>query len=121
MRAFIRIDLEVHELHGPLAKSLDCVAAHLPGATRDTLERLARLDRERTPGEHPFSCLELLELVAAAHGLLADPPVAVRKARRVPEGPMPAADRIGELCSWLRERRRHGDAVYDLYSSTSSK
>jgi hypothetical protein len=121
VRAYVSIGTDVHELHGPLATCLRCIAEHLPGSTRETLARIALLDRDRTPGKHAFACGEFFELVAAAHGLLADPPVVVRKARRVPEGPMPAAERIGVLVAWLRDRRGHPTVVYDLYSSTSSK
>lgn len=119
MRAFVRIDLREHVLHGPLATCFGCVADHLGGRARETFERIARIDRERAPGTHVFDYADFVQLVGAAHMLLSEPPPVVRRARRVLAGPLPAAERIGLLLAWLHEGG--GDhVVYDLWQSHSS-
>ena len=107
------------ELHRPLAATLAAVADHLPGAARATLDRIARLDRERTPGTHAFEYLELVELIGCAYALLRDPPDPIRRTRRVPRGALPAAERVGILLDWLRERPCEA-VVYDLWGSTAA-
>ncbi|MBA2543691.1 MAG: hypothetical protein H0V17_28875 [Deltaproteobacteria bacterium] len=120
MKAFMRAaGGDEHALHGPLATSLGVVADHLGGRTRGTYDRIAKLDRERTPGEHAFDRVELLELMIGAHTLLCDPPEPVRKLRRLAAGPHPAARQIGELCDWLRACR-DAEVIYDLWRSTHS-
>ena len=115
----MRADNDEHALHGPLASCLGVVAEHLGGRSRGTYDRIAKLDRERTPGEHAFDRHELLELLVTAHGLLCDPPSSVRKARRLAAGAHPAATRIGELCDWLRACS-DAEVIYDLWRSTHS-
>jgi hypothetical protein len=117
VRAYVRCgDLEL-VLHGPLAPVLGAVAELLDHRARTTLARIALIDRERAPGCHAFDRGELLHLVASAHALLADPPAQVRRVRRVMTGPLPAADKIGELAVWLAARS--GDVVYDLWAHSS--
>ncbi len=118
MKAYLRCGAVEHALHAPLATTLSAICDHLSGRPRTTFERIAKLDRERAPGEHSFERGELLELAISAHGLLCDPPLPVRKLRRLAVGPMPAADRIGELRDWLHAR---SDVVviYDLWRSIS--
>jgi hypothetical protein len=117
MRAFVRAGQIEHALDRPLCMTLTSVAELLGGRPRATFDRIARLDRERTPGEHAFERIELLELVAAAHSLLADPPDKLRRVRRVLTGPLPAADGIGRLVAWLRERS-DATVTYELWRST---
>ena len=119
MKAYIRCGEVEHALHAPLGTTLSTICDHLNGRSRTTFERIAKLDRERAPGEHSFERVELLDLAISAHGLLIDPPIAIRKLRRLAVGPMPAADRIGELRDWLHAR---SDVVviYDLWRSISS-
>ena len=119
MRAYVSIGADVIELRGPLAMTLAVVAAHLPVPARATLERIARLDRERTPGEHELDRAELLELIAAAHALLADPPASVRKQRRLATGSLPGTDAIHALAGWLATC---GSTVviYDLWRSAAA-
>jgi len=118
MRAYFRAGGVEHALDKPLASLLACVRDHLGGATRATFERIVVLDRERAPGEHLFDRGELLALIAAAHGLLVDPPPAVRRQRRVREGALPAAEPIGALAVWLA--RVDTDVVYDLWRSVEA-
>jgi hypothetical protein len=108
------------ELTGPLAKMLDPIAAHLTSTARRTLDAIARIDRERARGKHELAFADLLELVAAAHALLSDPPSAVRKFRRIPDGvPHPNTEHIRNLLVWLRDRRSCACVHYDLWSSTT--
>jgi hypothetical protein len=120
MRAFLRAkregQVDEHALHGPLTGCLAVVADHLGGSTRTTFDKMAKLDRERTPGEHAFDRRELLELVAMAHALLAAPPDKLRRLRRVPEGPLPTAERIGLLRDWLQVCCE-SVVIYDLWRS----
>lgn len=116
MKAYVRCGEVEHALVAPVSTVFGPICDHLGGRSRSTFERIAKLDRERTPGEHAFDRLELLELVLAAHSLLCDPPMPVRKLRRVAEGPLPSADRIGELCEWLRAQRE-AQVIYDLWRS----
>jgi hypothetical protein len=110
-----------HELPGPLAKLLEPISAHLTSNARKTLEHIARIDRERARGKHELAYVDLLELVAGAHSLLSDPPSAVRKFRRIPDGlPHPSTERIGALLAWLRERRACTCVHYDLWSSSDA-
>ena len=119
MKAYVRCgDVEL-ALHGPLATTLGVVADHLPSRARATLDRIALIDRERTPGKHDFSRDEMLELVTSAHALLAEPPLPIRRVRRVMTGPLPSAERVAVLASWLREQCGDG-VVYDLWSSNHS-
>jgi hypothetical protein len=122
VRAYVRISDVEHELHGPLATTLGSVADHLGGRARETFERIARIDRERAPGTHVFAHAEFVELVGAAHQLLCDPPMIVRRTRRVFAGALPAAERVGALLVWLRAHSRsHADeVVYDLWRSQVS-
>lgn len=121
MRAFVRIATDELALQGPLSTCLRVVADHLAAPARTTLDRIALIDRDRAPGNHAFDCDEFLQLILSAYALLGDPPAALRKARRVPDGPLPAAERIGVLVSWVRERRAGASSViYDLWSSTST-
>ncbi|MBX3156570.1 MAG: hypothetical protein KF773_11260 [Deltaproteobacteria bacterium] len=109
------------ELAGPLAKMLEPIGRHLSAAARRTLEHIARIDRDRARGKHELAFGELLELVAAAHALLADPPGAVRKFRRIPDGePYPTAERVGDLLAWLRDRRGCACVHYDLWASSGT-
>ncbi len=123
MRAFFRqpggAPVGEHPLERPLAGTIGCVADHLGTRARGTFDRIAKLDRERTPGEHVFDRGELLELCAAAHALLVDPPAAVRRQRRVMEGPLPGADPIGALASWLGTCAE-AVVIYDLWRSTAA-
>lgn len=116
MKAFIRAGDAEHALSDPLSRCLLAVADHLGSSVRITFEKIAKLDRERTPGEHVIDRHELLQLVAVAHALLAQPPEKVRRVRRVPDGPLPTADRIGLLRDWL-QTRPETDIVYDLWKS----
>jgi hypothetical protein len=116
MRAFLRANRDEHALHGPLTACLAVVADHLGGPSRSTFDRMAKLDRERTPGEHVFDRRELLEMVAMAHALLAAPPDKLRRLRRVPEGPLPTAERIGLLRDWL-QACCESVVIYDLWRS----
>jgi hypothetical protein len=116
MKAYVRCGELEHALAAPIATVLSSICDHLGGRPRVTFERIAKLDRERTPGEHAFDRLELLELVVSAHGLLCDPPLPIRKLRRVAAGPLPAADRIAELRDWLHARAE-AEAIYDLWRS----
>jgi hypothetical protein len=118
MRAFVRCGDAELALHGPLATCIGVIAQHLAGRARETLDRIARIDRERAPGTHTFERDDFMNLVGAAHMLLCDPPQAVRRVRRVAEGPLPAAERIGALLAWLRERT-DDVVIYDLWRSTS--
>lgn len=119
MRAFVRCgELEL-ALHGPLAACLGVVADLLDARSRTTLDRIALIDRERAPGHHRFERIELLHLAATAHALLVSPPDRVRRLRRVMTGPLPTAERIGTLVTWLRDQC--GDAVvYDLWTSSTT-
>lgn len=116
MKAYVRCGDGEHELIAPLGSAFKPISDHLPSRVRVPFDRIALLDRERTPGEHCFDRLELLELLIAAHELLRDPPSPIRKLRRVEVGPLPAADQIGELCAWLRARAE-AEVVYDLWRS----
>lgn len=111
------------ELHGPLAKELDPIAAHLTAGPRRTLEAIARIDRERARGKHELAFPELFELVAAAYALLADPPTAVRRFRRIPEGaPHPHAERVAPVVAWLRDTCKACTCVhYDLWTSSATR
>jgi len=119
VRAYFRAGGIEHALDRPIVALVSCIADHLNGRARTIYDRLAVLDRERTPGEHEIDRLELLELVTSAHALLADPPTAVRKLRRLPVGPHPAAAPIGELSVWLRARVE-ACVVYDLWRSSAT-
>jgi hypothetical protein len=121
MKAFVRApggDCQ-HALHGPLSACIAPVADVLGGVARATFDKISKLDRERTPGEHVFDRHELLQLVAVAHALLAQPPDKVRRLRRVPEGPLPTAERIGLLRDWL-QTVAEPEVVYDLWRSNDS-
>jgi hypothetical protein len=114
MRAALRCGGAELELHGPIATTLAVIAGHLGARPKATLDRIARIDRERAPGDHRFERDELLALASAAHALLVDPPSPVRRARRLPDGPHPAAERVAALASWLHAQV--GDTViYDLW------
>lgn len=124
MRAYVCIvgdapDTDQLELHGPLAGCLGVVADHLAGRARATFDRIATVDRDRARGQHVFDCEELLHLIATAHALLVEPPPTVRRIRRVPDGPLPAAERIGVLLVWLRERRHAERVAYDLWKRSA--
>ena len=124
MRAFLSVvatdGVAEIELTGPLAKMLDPVAAHLASTAKRTLDAIARIDRERARGKHELAFADLLELVAAAHALLSDPPSAVRKFRRIPDGvPHPNTEPVGNVLVWLRERRACACVHYDLWSSST--
>lgn len=120
MKAYVRCaDLE-HALHAPLATTLSVICQVLPARVRPPFDRIAMLDRERTPGEHAFDRVELLDLLVVAHGLLCDPPPPIRKLRRIEIGPLPAADRVGVLRDWLAERVEV-EVIYDLWRSTTHR
>ena len=95
---------------------MTAICDHLGGRSRATFDRIAKLDREKTPGEHAFDRLELLELIVTAHGLLCDPPLTIRKLRRIAVGPLPAAERIAELRDWLVVCVQ-SEVIYDLWRS----
>ena len=122
MKAYLRVGSVEHALVAPLSTSLSPICDHIPrgGRPRTTFDRIARLDRERTPGEHVFPRVELLELAISAHGLMCDPPVPIRKLRRLAVGPLPAADRIAELREWLAARVEL-EVVYDLWRSATPR
>lgn len=122
MFAFVSIvlpdgNVDELQLKGPLASRLLVVADHLGGLAKKTLDRIALLDRERTRGRHEFAATELIELITAAHALLADPPVEIRRSRKLPDGPHPHADHIAPLLAWLVERRDCPCVHYDLWAS----
>ena len=119
MKAYVRAGQLEHALDKPLCLTIGCVADHLGGRARQTFDRIARLDRERAPGEHAFERGELLELVVAAHALLGEPPDKVRRLRRVTSGRLHGADAIGELATWLRACRDE-TVVYDLWRSIAA-
>jgi hypothetical protein len=119
MNAFLRAGNAEHALDRPLTQCLLAVADHLGSSVRVTFDRIAKLDRERTPGEHVFDRHELLSLVAVAHALLAQPPEKVRRVRRVPDGPLPTAERMALLRDWLQAQPA-SDVVYDLWRSSTT-
>jgi hypothetical protein len=119
MKAYLRAGDAEHALHEPLSRCLLAVADHLGSSVRVTFDRIAKLDRERTPGEHVFDRHEMLQLVAVAHALLAQPPDKVRRLRRVAEGPLPTAERIGLLRDWLQQCSQEL-VVYDLWRSLAT-
>ena len=55
MRAFLRIGDDELVLRGPLAASLVGIAEFVPQRCRTTLDRIARIDRERASGGHAFA------------------------------------------------------------------
>lgn len=114
MKAYLRCDACEHALAAPLSTVISAICDHLPSRVRQPFDRIARLDRERAPGEHTFDRLELVELVVVAHGLLLDPPLPIRKLRRIAVGPLPAAERIGVLRDWLLARGEP-EVIYDLW------
>ncbi len=116
MKAYVRCGEVEHALIAPLGATLGTICDHLGGRSRSTFDRIAKLDRERTPGEHPFDRVELLELLVTAHDLLRDPPLPIRRLRRIASGPLPGADRVGVLRDWLSDRAE-SEAVYDLWKS----
>jgi hypothetical protein len=122
MFAFVSIilpdgNIDEIQLKGPLASRLLVVAEHLGGCAKKTLDRLALLDRERTRGRHEFPAADFVELITAAHALLADPPVEIRRSRKLPDGPHPHADHIAPLLTWLAERHGCTCVHYDLWTS----
>lgn len=119
VKAYVRAGSVEHALVAPLGAVLSAICDHLGGRPRATFDRIAKLDRERTPGEHRFDRLELLELVITAHGLLCDPPVPIRKLRRLAVGPLPAADRVRELGDWLTACAE-AEVIYDLWRSSQT-
>jgi hypothetical protein len=116
MKAYVRAGSVEHALHGPLGACLGTIADHLGGRAKTCFERIATIDRERTRGEHAFDRLELLELITLAYDLLRDPPVPIRKLRRLAVGPLPAAERIAVLRDWLHACRER-EVIYDLWRS----
>ncbi len=116
MKAYVRAGEVEHALIAPLGAALNAICTHLGGRSRATFDRIAKLDRERAPGEHRFDRLELLELIVAAHGLLCDPPIPIRKLRRIAVGPLPAATQVAELRDWLAGCA-HPEVIYDLWKS----
>ena len=96
---------------------MTAICDHLPARVRPSFDRIAKLDREKTPGEHAFDRLELLELIVTAHGLLCDPPMPIRKLRRIAIGPLPAAEGIAELRDWLALCAQQ-EVIYDLWRSS---
>ncbi|HEU0031176.1 MAG TPA: hypothetical protein VFQ53_11125 [Kofleriaceae bacterium] len=119
MRPTLRIIDDKLELPRPIAATLAAVAEHLPERPKKTLERLACLDRDRARGEHVFELAELLELFAVAHALLVDPPIAIRRTRRITAGPLPMAERVGEVLAWIHERRTCEAVIYELWGHSS--
>ena len=119
MKAYVRCGDVEYALVAPLSTILAAICDHLPARVRPPFERIVKLDRERAPGEHPFDRIELLELAASAHGLLCDPPIPIRKLRRIAVGPLPAAERVSELRDWLAARVE-SDVIYDLWRSISA-
>jgi hypothetical protein len=123
MRAFISIvsadgNVDELEIKGPLASRLLVIADHLTNPCKKTLDRLALLDRERTRGRHEFAAHDFVELIATAHALLADPPVEIRKTRKLADGPHPHAEHVAPLLAWLVERKGSCACVhYDLWVS----
>ena len=107
--------VETLELHGPLTKVIVPVIDHLGERTRATYDHIARIDRERARGIHELPAAELLHLLTAAHALLADPPAALRRTRRIPDGPHPHAERLAVVLVWLGERRSATCVHYDLW------
>jgi hypothetical protein len=118
MKAYVRCGDGELALITPLAGAFGPICDHLPSRVRVLFDRIAKLDRERQRGEHVFERVELLELVVAAYDLLCDPPLPIRKLRRIGIGPMPAAGRIGELRDWLAARAE-AEVIYDLWRSTT--
>lgn len=120
MKAYVRCGDGEHALITPLGAAFGAVCDYLPARVRGSFDRIAKLDRERQRGEHVFERADLLELVVAAYDLLCDPPLPIRKLRRIGSGPMPAAERIGELRDWL-SARAEGEVIYDLWRSTRGR
>ena len=118
MKAYVRCGDGEHALITPLAGAFGPICDHLPSRVRVLFDRIAKLDRERQRGEHVFERVDLLELVVAAYDLLCDPPTQIRKLRRIGIGPLPAAERIGELRDWLAARPE-AEVIYDLWRSTT--
>ncbi len=102
----------------PLGAAFGAVCDYLPTRVRGSFDRIAKLDRERERGEHVFERVDLLELVVAAYDLLCEPPLPIRKLRRIGSGPMPAAERIGQLRDFLATRA-DAQVIYDLWRSTT--
>jgi hypothetical protein len=119
MKAFVRAGDTEHALHGPLSQCLLAVSDHLGSGVRSRSSFAIRSNVTRTPGEHVFDRHELLQLVAVAHALLAQPPEKVRRMRRVPEGPLPTAERIGLFRDWLTSQPG-AEVIYDLWRSSTS-
>jgi len=112
--------VETLELHGPLTKVIVPVIDHLGERTRATYEHISRIDRERARGVHELPAADLLQLVAAAHALLADPPAALRRTRRLPDGrPHPHAERLAAVLVWLGERKTARCVHYDLWCTSA--
>jgi hypothetical protein len=106
------------ELHGPLTPMMVPVMDHLSERARATYDHISRIDRERARGKHELACAELLQLVASAHSLLVEPPLALRRARRLADGrPHPHAERVAVVLTWLSERRASACVHYDLWAS----
>ncbi len=118
MKAYVRCGDGEHALITPLGAAFGAVCDYLPSRVRESFDRIAKLDRERERGEHVFERIVMLELVTAALELLADPPLPIRKLRRIGSGPMPAAERIAELRDWLAARAET-EVIYDLWRSTT--
>lgn len=123
MKAYLSIThpdgrVEELQLHGPLAPMMVPIIDHLSERARATYDHISRIDRERARGKHELACAELLQLLAAAHTLLAEPPLALRRARHLPDGrPHPHAERVAVVLAWLGERREAVCVHYDLWSS----
>jgi hypothetical protein len=115
VQAYLRHAVREHVLSGPLGAQLSSLSGHLDGRARATLDVVARIDRERTRGGHAFERVEIVHLLVTAHGLFADPPAALRQARRLADGPHPAARAFGDTVAWLRECLDAHPIVYDLY------
>ena len=123
MKAYLSIvhadgRVEELQLHGPLAAALVPVVDHLSERARATYDHISRIDRERARGKHELACPELLQLLTTAHALLHDPPLALRRARHLPDGrPHPHAERVAPVLAWLAERRDARCVHYDLWTS----
>jgi len=121
MKAYLSITrpdgrIEELALRGPLAAALVPVIDHLAERHRATYDHISRIDRERARGKHELAFADLLQLVAAAHALLVAPPIEMRRARHLPDGPHPHTERVQLVLAWLSERRDAACVHYDLWS-----
>jgi len=118
----VRPDGGVDELalRGPLAAALVAVIDHLPDRHRAIYDHISRIDRERARGKHELAFADLLHLISAAHALLVAPPVEMRRARHLPDGPHPHSDRVEPVLVWLSERRDATCVHYDLWGTAQS-